>query len=172
MGRTVRMARLPRITPQDQASPEGAGQDGHMTALALEAGRAGDSVDVLGEVALAVLTASGASRPLAHRMSDAASVAAHYVITHSSAARIRLLISVHEARITLAVTDYDGKSPRPPAWLPVSRHDTLELAGLCPGVDPLQASPDAADGLQLHRTPDGYMRLALCAAWQSAPAPP
>ncbi|MER5252238.1 MULTISPECIES: hypothetical protein [unclassified Streptomyces] len=171
MGRTVRMARLPRITTRHQDTAGAAERDGHLTALALEAGRAGDSVDVLGEVAAAVLTASGASRALAHRMSDAARVAAHYVIGHSSAERIRLLISVHEARITLAVTDYDGKSPGPPAWLPVSRHDTLELAGLRPGVDPLLATP-RADGLQLHRTPDGHLRLALCAAWHTASAPP
>ncbi|MGW5861460.1 hypothetical protein ACWFRJ_04690 [Streptomyces sp. NPDC055239] len=171
MGRTVRMTRLPRITTQapDTAGP--AERSGHMTALALEAARVGDSVDVLAEVAAAVLTASGASRPLAHRMSDAARVAAHYVIGHSGAARVRLLISVHEDRITLAVTDYDGKSPGPPAWLPVSRHDTLELAGLRPGVDPLLAISNT-DGLQLHRTPDGHMRLAICSTWQSVPAPP
>ena len=167
MGRTVRMTRLPRITTQDPDTAGAAEKKGHMTALALEAGRVGGSVDVLAEVAAAVLTASGASRPLAHRMSDAARVASHYVIGHSRAAHIRLLISVHEDRITLAVTDYDGKSPGPPAWLPVSRHDTLELAGLRPGVDPLLATSNA-DGLQLHRTPDGHMRLALSSTWHTA----
>ncbi|MFF1695268.1 hypothetical protein ACFVXC_16780 [Streptomyces sp. NPDC058257] len=128
-------------------------------------------MDVLAEVAAAVLTASGAPRPLAHRMSAAARVAAHCVTGHSRAARVRLLMTVHENLIALAVTDYDGKSPGPPPWWPVSRHDTLELAGPRPGIAPLAATSNA-DGLPLRRAPEGHMRLAICSAWQTVTAPP
>ncbi|MGH4030400.1 hypothetical protein ACQB60_15830 [Actinomycetota bacterium Odt1-20B] len=119
-------------------------------------------------MAVAALARAGASKWLLKRAGDAVRIAAHYVIGHSDTPRIGLIVTADGTTVTLAVTDYSAPAePGPPAWLPVTADNALLLDGVRPGIDPLTVNPHA-DGLQLHRTPDGHIRLATRAPWEQS----
>ncbi|WP_344529494.1 hypothetical protein [Streptomyces albiaxialis] len=171
MGPSVNLPGLPRIVRDDPASPPWAA---HHLSLVLEfpRGHGRDEGDyaTVGQVTRTVLAASGAPAPLARRMADAVRVAAHYVVEHTTAGSFRLLVGADSGGFTVAVTDYAvPPASGPPAWLPVSRGDRLELTGVGQGRDPLVDNALAPDGLQLHRTPDGHVRLGCHTPW---PPPP
>ncbi|MFI6055045.1 hypothetical protein ACIBCO_33775 [Streptomyces violascens] len=137
--------------------------------LTVETSRAERIHILLGEAAHSLLTAIGAPTPTARHLGDAARVAGRYLAGHSEQSRCRLRITTDAAGITLAVTDYttqDDTTGPPPAWLPVARTARLQ---------PAPAPPDAQtpadrinNGLDLHRTPDGHLRLTYRTPW---PAP-
>ncbi|MBC9711496.1 hypothetical protein H9Y04_02775 [Streptomyces sp. TRM66268-LWL] len=120
----------------------------------------------MGEMAGAALTTIGAPVWLVKHMEDAARVAAHYVVGHSTATSYRLQITADHSRITVVVTDYDGQGTAgAPAWLAVGRDNTLQPNGRSPGIDALSGNSNAVDGLRLYRTPDGHVRLGCHAPW-------
>ncbi|MBC9719072.1 hypothetical protein H9Y04_41770 [Streptomyces sp. TRM66268-LWL] len=120
----------------------------------------------MGDLAGAALGAMGVPAWLVRRMTDAARVAAHHVVGHSTAASYQLQVTADCSSVTVAVTDYDDQMmARPPAWLPVGSDNTLLPSEVPPGVDPLTHNPNGADGLHLHRTLDGYVRLGCQASW-------
>ncbi|KOT78360.1 hypothetical protein ADK70_34405 [Streptomyces rimosus subsp. pseudoverticillatus] len=112
------------------------------------------------------LARAGASRWLLKRVGDMVRIASHYAVGHSGAPRIGLTVAADGTSVTAAGTDYSAPAALgPPAWLPVTAGNTLHLDGVRPGVDPLRVDPHS-DGLQLHRTPDGHIRLGTCAPWE------
>lgn len=169
MGRSVHMPELPRIIQPAPGPDPLDGRAAPHLSLAMEAGRSAvKDTALLAEVARIALTEAGASTVLARRVADAARVATHYVLGHSGAPCVCLVIDADATAVTMAVSDY---SPAPgwsaPAWLPVSSDNTLYLDGVRPGTDPL-ATSSQGDGLQLHRTCDGHVRLGLRTSWQPA----
>ncbi|MFI7317015.1 hypothetical protein [Streptomyces venezuelae] len=172
MGRTIQVHGLPRILDDDAGGQQSTPHNGRGLSLAVQAGRSPQDMDLLTEVAVASLAMSGASKWLLKRAGDAVRIAAHYVIGHSRAPRIGLTVTVDGASVTVTVSDYSPPAaPGPPAWLPVTTGNALQLDGVRPGVDPLTVNPHA-DGLQLHRTPDGHIRLGMRAPWEQATLPP
>ncbi|WJV48975.1 hypothetical protein [Streptomyces flavofungini] len=168
MGRTVEVRGLPRLLEDDAAGQQSAPQSDHRLSLTVEAGRSSRDLALLADVAVAALARAGASRWLLKRTEDTVRIAAHYLVGHSSTPRISLTVTADGTTVTLAVTDYSAPVWfGPPAWLPVTADNTLHLHGVRPGVDPLTADPHA-DGLQLHRTPDGHIRLGTHAPWEQA----
>ncbi|KOT51380.1 MULTISPECIES: hypothetical protein [Streptomyces] len=138
--------------------------------FAVESQRSSDSLTILGATADAALIAAGAPEWLAHRMSDATRVASHYVLGHSTAPRIRLLVSVFGTALTIEVTDHpEQRLGGPPAWLPVTRTGVLAPVGS--PDDGETAGVDREDRLQLHRTLDGHVRMALRTAWNGSAEP-
>ncbi|MEU7582293.1 hypothetical protein AB0B50_32445 [Streptomyces sp. NPDC041068] len=133
----------------------------HMS-FSVETSRAQHTHTLIGEAAHSLLTAIGAPPALARRMGDAATVAAHYLLGHSALPRYGLHVTTDPDGVTLSVTDYtDPLSAEAPAWLPVSRTGRLEPAPAA--TDPF---PDRGNlGLDLHRTPDGHLRLAYRSPW-------
>lgn len=171
MGRTVEVRGLPRIFQDGADRQRSAPQSEGRLSLTVEAGRSSAELALLTEVAVAALAKAGASKWLLKRAGDSVRIAAHYVIGHSSTPRVGLTVTVDGASVTLAVTDYTAPVELgPPAWLPVTADNTLHLKGVRPGVDPLTVNPHA-DGLQLHRTPDGHIRLGTRAPWEQAMLP-
>ncbi|MFD0418716.1 hypothetical protein [Streptomyces sp. NPDC127108] len=118
----------------------------------------------MGEAAHSLLAAIGAPPPLARRMSDAATVATHYLVGHSALSRYQLRITADPGGVSLAVTDYiEPPSAGTPAWLAVSHAGHLEPAPAA--LDSLPARGDDDHGLDLHRTLDGHLRLAYRGSW-------
>ncbi|KOT99268.1 hypothetical protein ADK70_04490 [Streptomyces rimosus subsp. pseudoverticillatus] len=123
---------------------------------------------LLAQVAMTALTEAGASTALARRTADAARIAAHYVIGHSGASRVCLTVEADTTMVTMTVSDYSpGVNWFSPAWLPVTSAGALYLDGVQPGTDPL-ADGIRGDGLQLHRSCDGHVRLGIRALWEAA----
>ncbi len=169
MGRSVHMPELPRIVQRIHARQPANSAAGRL-ALAVEAGRTEQDMALLSQITMTAMTGAGASRGLARRMADAARIAAHYVIGHSSAPRICLAVVADATSVTMTVSDYRPENTLgPPAWLPVTSASALYLDGVRPGTDPLTASPQG-DGLQLHRTCDGHLRLGIRVPWEAAAA--
>ncbi|WP_159393294.1 hypothetical protein [Streptomyces rimosus] len=100
-------------------------------------------------------------------MADATRAAAHYVLGHSTAPRVRLMVSVDETAVTIEVTDHtEQRLGGPPAWHPVSRSGALAPVGR-PADDEAEGGGQD-DRLRLHRTLDGHIRVALRTAWDSS----
>ncbi|KOT51384.1 MULTISPECIES: hypothetical protein [Streptomyces] len=167
MGHSVHIPpELPRIVHARQPATSAALR----LSLAVEAGRTKQDMALLSQVAMTAMTEAGASKSLAQRVADAARIAAHYVIGHSSAPHIRLAVVADATTVTTTVSDYSPEHAwGPPAWLPVTSAGTLHLDGVRPGTDPLAAGPQG-DGLQLHRTCDGHLRLGIRVPWEAAAA--
>ncbi|WP_159393159.1 hypothetical protein [Streptomyces rimosus] len=168
MGRSVHMPELPRIVQRivhaRQPAPSAAGR----LSLVVEAGRTEQHMALLSQVAMTALAEAGASGGLVKRMGDAARIAARFVIGHSRAPRICLAVDADTSTVTLTVSDYSPEAAwGPPAWLPVTPDNALYLDGVRPGTDPLTAGT-WADGLQLHRTCDGHIRLGTRTPWHAA----
>lgn len=154
--------------PYETCAPDASEQTPPHLSLTVETDRGHRTHTLIGEAAHSLLAAIGAPPPLARRMSDAATVAAHYLVGHSTLSRYRLRITVDPGGVSLAVTDYiEPPSTGAPAWLHVSRAGHLEPAPAT--VDPLPASFPTRGrddhGLDLHRTPDGHLRLAYRGPW-------
>ncbi|MET8687736.1 hypothetical protein ABZV77_26335 [Streptomyces sp. NPDC004732] len=166
MAQTVRIEALPHARNYDarRAVPVES-----LFSLTLETRRIAGSYQAVGDAACAVLATAGVPAWLVKRMGDATRVAAHYVIGHSTAASYRLQVTVDSSSIGIAVTDYDDRAGAAgaPAWLQVGRDNTLQAPGLPPGTDALNGDPGAGatDGLRLHRTPDGHVRLGCRTSW-------
>ncbi|MFD9636486.1 hypothetical protein [Streptomyces violascens] len=141
------------------------GQPLPLLSLAVETERAERTNTLVGGAARSLLAAIGAPAPLARKLGDVAAVAAHYLVGHSQQSRYQLWIHTDQAGITLTVTDYlEQAGGGPPAWLPVSRTGQLHT----PAPDP----PDGENGqLDLHRTPDGHIRLAHRIPWPEPATP-
>ncbi|WJV50761.1 hypothetical protein [Streptomyces flavofungini] len=138
--------------------------------LTVEADRGQRTHTLIGEAAHSLLVAIGAPPPLARRMSDAATVAAHYLVGHSALSRYRLRVTTDPGGVSLAVTDYiEPSSAGAPAWLPVSHAGHLEPAPVA--LASLPARGDDDHGLDLHRTADGRLRLAYRGAWAASTPP-
>ncbi|KOU36249.1 hypothetical protein [Streptomyces sp. WM6378] len=163
MGRAVSMRGLPRI--EDHTTTSGTHLPVRHLALSYETPRLPGSQAALAEVATAALHSAAIPTWLARRLSEAARVSAQFIYGHTNAARYRLLITADDIGITVAVTDYDDLPVAGrPAWLDVTRTNILQQDGIRPGTDPLtRHTPD--DGLRLHRTPDGHIRLGCHAPW-------
>ncbi|MYV93464.1 hypothetical protein [Streptomyces sp. SID1034] len=164
MGRTVSMRGLPRIEGHS-ATPAIRIPAQHVT-LSFETLRLPGSQAALADVAVTALSAAALPAWLARKLSEAARVSAQFIYGHSHAPRYRLLIVSDGNGITVAVTDYEDLPGGRPAWLDVTRANTLQHDGIQPGIDPLTShTPD--DGLRLHRTPDGHIRLGCHAPWNT-----
>jgi hypothetical protein len=162
MGRTVHLVGLPYIQRQDQDDSADMPKAGVEISLCLELPRVTDSNMAVGQVARAVLSAIGTPAWMLQDLAETARVAAQYMILHSTASSYRLLLSTDENGITVSLTDYAPPAPTaPPAWQPVPHAD---------GAEPRGARAAASDGLQLHRTPDGHLRLRTESHWRK-PAP-
>ncbi|WP_438292626.1 hypothetical protein [Streptomyces sp. HUAS TT7] len=120
---------------------------------------------LVGGAARSLLAAIGAPAPVAQKVGDAATVAAHYLVGHSQQSRYQLRIHTDPAGITLAVTDYlERPVDGPPAWLPVARNGQFQR----PAADP----PHGKDHeLDLHRTPDGHISLTHRTPWPRPATP-
>ncbi|WP_306335167.1 hypothetical protein [Streptomyces sp. KL118A] len=163
MGQTVRIEALPHARNYDagRAVPVEA-----LFSLTMETRRLEGSYQAVGDAACAVLATVGVPAWLVKHMGDATRVAAHYVIGHSTAPSYRLHVTVDSTSIDIVVTDYDDRPVAgAPAWLQVGRDNTLQAPGLPPGTDSLTGEPGVTDGLRLHRTPDGHVRLGCRTSW-------
>ncbi|MFH8591450.1 hypothetical protein [Streptomyces rimosus] len=171
MGRSVHMSpELPPIVQRILHARRPAASAAHRLSLTVEAGRTEQDMALLSQVAMTAMTEAGASKSLAQRVTDATRIATHYVIGHSDAPRIRLAVVADATTVTMTVSDYSPEDAwGPPAWLPVTSAGALYLDGVRPGTDPLTAGPQG-DGLQLHRTCDGHLRLGIRAPWEAAAA--
>ncbi|MCX5247111.1 hypothetical protein OG895_18075 [Streptomyces sp. NBC_00201] len=159
MGHTVRLVGLPHIQRQDQDYSADTPTAGVEISLCLELPRVTDSNMAMGQVARAVLSAIGTPAWMLQDLAETARVAAQYMVLHSTAPSYQLLLSADEDGVTVAVTDYTPPVlTAPPAWQPVT-HDN-------------RAEPRAPffDGMQVHRTPDGHLRLRTESRWRK-PAP-
>ncbi|QEU89874.1 hypothetical protein [Streptomyces kanamyceticus] len=132
--------------------------------LTVEADRAERIHDLLGGAAQSLLAAIGVPAPLAQHLADAARVAGHYLVGHSERPRCQLRITSDATGVTLDVSDYIAPDTAgPPAWLHVSRTGHLRPA---PALAPGRARQERTNqGLDLHRTPDGHIRLAYRSPW-------
>ncbi|WP_405909907.1 hypothetical protein OG742_39995 [Streptomyces sp. NBC_00828] len=161
MGRTVQLVGLPRIQRHDQDDSAQTSTAGVEIHLCLELPRITDSNMAMGQVAHAVLSAIGTPAWMLHDLAETARIAAQYMVLHSAAPSYQLLVSTDEDGITVAVTDYTPPGlTASPAWQPVS-HDN--------GADPGGTRAAPSDGMQLHRTPDGHIRLRTESRWRQAP---
>ncbi|MFH8591492.1 hypothetical protein [Streptomyces rimosus] len=169
MGRSVHMPpELPRTVQRIVHARQPATSAARRLSLTVEAGRTEQDMALLSQIAMTAMTGAGASHGLVKRMGDAARIAAHFVIGHSRAPRICLTVDADTSTVTMTVSDFSGEAAwGPPAWLPVTADDALYLDGVRPGTDPLTAGT-WADGLQLHRTCDGHVRLGTRTPWQAA----
>ncbi|WP_327312718.1 hypothetical protein [Streptomyces sp. NBC_01235] len=162
MGHTVRLVGLPYIQRQNQDGSADTPTAGVEISLCLELPRVTDSNLAMGQVARAVLSAIGTPAWLLQDLAETARVAAQYMVLHSAEPSYRLLLSADEDGIAVAVTDYTPAAlTAPPAWQPVP-HDS--------GVEPRATRMTSSDGMQLHRTPDGHLRLRTESRWRK-PAP-
>ncbi|CAM5519990.1 MULTISPECIES: hypothetical protein [Streptomyces] len=168
MGRSVHMPELPRIAQHTPHARQPAAAAEHRLSLTVEAGRTAQDMALLSQVAMTALTGAGASNALAQQAADAARIAAHYVIGHTSAPRICLAVDANATTVTMTVSDYSPEPAwGPSAWLPVTSDNALFLDGVQPGVDPLTVAA-RGEGLQLHRTCDGHVRLGTHTPWEAA----
>ncbi|WP_329311120.1 hypothetical protein [Streptomyces sp. NBC_01262] len=142
--------------PPDCADTPTAGVE---ISLCLELPRVTDSNLAMGQVARAVLSAIGTPAWMLQDLSEKARVAAQYMVLHSTAPSYQLLLSADEDGITVSVTDYTPPAlTASPAWQPVP-HDNR--------VEPRATRAVASDGgMQLHRTPDGHLRLKAESRWR------
>ncbi|GGM07725.1 hypothetical protein GCM10010129_59530 [Streptomyces fumigatiscleroticus] len=152
-------ATVPHPTPRTTVEPDRARLRPTLS-CSIQVQRLPGSHDVLGTATQSILAALGTPGWLAHRMADAARIAGHYVVGHSAAPTYRLLLTADGDSVTVAATDYDDQHlVDHPAWLPVTRDNRLS-----PAAPPPAAHADG-DALQLHRTPDGCLRLTYRTAW-------
>ncbi|MER5304223.1 hypothetical protein ABT039_32805 [Streptomyces lasiicapitis] len=145
-------------------APDAPEQTPPYLSLTVETDRSPRTHTLTGEAAHSLLAAIGAPPPLARRLSDAATVAAHYLDGHSTQSRYRLHITADPGGVSLTVTDYtEPPSAGAPAWQPVSRASHPEPAPTA--LDLLPDRGNDAHGLDLHHTPDGHLRLACRSSW-------
>ncbi|MEV0740234.1 hypothetical protein AB0I51_30855 [Streptomyces sp. NPDC050549] len=153
---------LPYIQRQDQDDSADMPTAGVEISLCLELPRVTDSNMATGQVARAVLSAIGTPAWMLQDLAETARVAAQYMVLHSMAPSYQLLLSADEDGITVSVTDYTPPAlTASPAWQPVPHGN---------GADPEATWAPSSDGMQLHRTPDGHLRLRTETRWRK-PAP-
>jgi hypothetical protein len=162
MGRTVHLAGLPYIQRHDQDDSADMPTAGVEISLCLELPCVTDSNMAMGQVARAVLSAIGTPAWMLQDLAETARVAAQYMVLHSAAPSYQLLLDADADGITVAVTDYTRPAlTAAPAWQLVP-HDNR--------AEPRATGAAASDGMQLHRTPDGHLRLRTESRWRK-PAP-
>ncbi|MET7575581.1 hypothetical protein ABZT04_45155 [Streptomyces sp. NPDC005492] len=157
MGHTVHLVGLPYTQRQDQGDSADAQKAGVDITLCLELPRVTDSNMAMVQVARAVLTAIGAPAWMLRELAETARVAAQYMVLHSTAPSYQLLLNADEDGVTVALTDYMPPAlTAPSARQPVPHDNRAERR---------ETSAVSTDGMQLHRTPDGHLRLRTESRW-------
>ncbi|MCQ4205611.1 hypothetical protein [Streptomyces longispororuber] len=115
------------------------------------------------EVTATALVRAGTPSRVVARSTEAARIAAHYVIGHSAGGRLRLQVEVDEEAVTVSVSDCSTASlPGPLAWFHISLDGQLQWDGHTTS-DPLTQIEN--DSMVVHRTLDGHVRLAVRIPW-------